>query len=271
MNSYHIDKNLVITPEQISRAIENQEFTPYFQPIFCSISGDLTGCEVLLRWEHPEMRMIFPEQFIPVAESSNLIVPLTSLLMKKTESILKYATHLMPDNFYIGINVNSDNILAPEFEQQCIRMLEQLGKKKIKLVLELSERIKFQDTSKIHAAIETLQNNNILFALDDFGMEYSTFHCLQSIPVDFIKLDKIFIQRCGTNNVSDAIVDSVTMLARRLRINIVAEGIETIEQAISIKNKGIEYLQGYLFSPPVSGEVFIRKCLLSTESGINLD
>ncbi|ENW8677244.1 EAL domain-containing protein [Escherichia coli] len=102
MNSYHIDKYLVITPELISRAIENQEFTPYFQPIFCSVSGRLTGCEVLLRWFHPKIGIISPEIFIPIAESSNLVVPLIFLLMKKTENIFKYVNHLIPDNFHIG-------------------------------------------------------------------------------------------------------------------------------------------------------------------------
>ncbi|WP_252153289.1 EAL domain-containing protein, partial [Escherichia coli] len=92
----------MITPELISRAIENQEFTPYFQPIFCSVSGRLTGCEVLLRWFHPKIGIISPEIFIPIAESSNLVVPLIFLLMKKTENIFKYVNHLIPDNFHIG-------------------------------------------------------------------------------------------------------------------------------------------------------------------------
>lgn len=269
MNSCHIDKYLKITPEQIIRAIEHQEFTPYFQPIFCSGSGRLTGCEVLLRWKHPEMGIISPEIFIPVAESSNLVVPLTSLLMKKTENIFKYVNHLLPDDFHIGINVNSDNILDPEFEKQCVRMLEQIGRKKIKLVLELSERKKFQVTNEIHMMFDKLQKHNILFALDDFGIEYSTFHYLQVFPVDLIKLDKAFIQQCETNKISEAIVDSITMLARRLHIKIVAEGIETIEQEQTIKKKGIEYLQGYFYSPPVSGEIFVHKWLLSTESRLN--
>ena len=116
---------------------------------------------------------------------------------------------------------------------------------------------------------DKLQKHNILFALDDFGIEYSTFHYLQVFPVNFIKLDKAFIQQCETNKISEAIVDSITMLARRLHIKIVAEGIETIEQAKIIKKKGIEYLQGYFYSPPVSGEVFVHKWLLSTESRLN--
>lgn len=269
MNSYHIDKYLVITPELISRAIENQEFTPYFQPIFCSVSGRLTGCEVLLRWLHPKIGIISPEIFIPIAESSNLVVPLTSLLMKKTENIFKYVNHLIPDNFHIGINVNSDNTLDPEFEQQCVQMLEQLGKEKIKLILELSERKKLQDTNEVHTIVDKLQKHNVLFALDDFGVEYSTFHYLQDYSVDFIKLDKSFIQQCESNKISEAIVDSIAMLAKRLHIKVVAEGIETIEQAKAMKNKGIEYLQGYLFSPPVSGDVFIHKWILSTEKRSN--
>ncbi|ELS7769691.1 EAL domain-containing protein [Escherichia coli] len=268
MNSYYIDKYLVITPELISRAIENQEFIPYFQPIICSVSGRLTGCEVLSRWMHPKIGIISPEIFIPVAESSNLVVSLTSLLMKKAENIFKYVNHLIPDDFHLGINVNSEIILNPLFEQQCVQMLEQLGKEKIKLVLELSEK-KGQDTNEVHTIVDKLKKHNILFALDDFGVEYSTFHYLQAFSVDFIKLDKSFVQQYESNKISEAIVDSIAMLARRLHIKVVAEGIETIEQEKAMKNKGIEYLQGYLFSPPVSGDVFIHKWILSTDNGSN--
>ncbi|MCZ5439091.1 EAL domain-containing protein [Escherichia coli] len=120
-------------------------------------------------------------------------------------------------------------------------------RKKIKLILELSERKKLQDTNEVHTIVDKLKKHNVLFALDDFGVEYSTFHYLQDYSVDFIKLDKSFIQQCESNKISEAIVDSIAMLAKRLHIKVVAEGIETIEQEKAMKNKGIEYLQGYLF------------------------
>ena len=135
-NHYHH----IVTPEAISLALENHEFKPWIQPVFCAQTGVLTGCEVLVRWEHPQTGIIPPDQFIPLAESSGLIVIMTRQLMKQTADILMPVKHLLPDNFHIGINVSAGCFLAAGFEKECLNLVKKLGNDKIKLVLELTER-----------------------------------------------------------------------------------------------------------------------------------
>lgn len=132
-NHYHH----IVTPEAISLALENHEFKPWIQPVFCAQTGVLTGCEVLVRWEHPQTGIIPPDQFIPLAESSGLIVIMTRQLMKQTADILMPVKHLLPDNFHIGINVSAGCFLAAGFEKECLNLVNKLGNDKIKLVLEL--------------------------------------------------------------------------------------------------------------------------------------
>lgn len=142
-NKFYIPDNRchhIVTPEAISLALENHEFKPWIQPVFCAQTGVLTGCEVLVRWEHPQTGIIPPDQFIPLAESSGLIVIMTRQLMKQTADILLPVKHLLPDNFHIGINVSAGCFLAAGFEKECLNLVKKLGNDKIKLVLELTER-----------------------------------------------------------------------------------------------------------------------------------
>ncbi|HCU2298213.1 TPA: DNA-binding transcriptional activator/c-di-GMP phosphodiesterase PdeL, partial [Escherichia coli] len=170
-NHYHH----IVTPEAISLALENHEFKPWIQPVFCAQTGVLTGCEVLVRWEHPQTGIIPPDQFIPLAESSGLIVIMTRQLMKQTADILMPVKHLLPDNFHIGINVSAGCFLAAGFEKECLNLVKKLGNDKIKLVLELTERNPIPVTPEARAIFDSLHQHNITFALDDFGTGYATY------------------------------------------------------------------------------------------------
>ncbi|HBB6441845.1 TPA: EAL domain-containing protein, partial [Escherichia coli] len=126
-NNFYIPDNRchhIVTPEAISLALENHEFKPWIQPVFCAQTGVLTGCEVLVRWEHPQTGIIPPDQFIPLAESSGLIVIMTRQLMKQTADILMPVKHLLPDNFHIGINVSAGCFLAAGFEKECLNLVK---------------------------------------------------------------------------------------------------------------------------------------------------
>ncbi|HCO7161221.1 TPA: EAL domain-containing protein [Escherichia fergusonii] len=252
-NGYHH----VITPEAISLALENHEFKPWIQPVFCAQTGVLTGCEILVRWEHPQTGIIPPDQFIPLAESSGLIVILTRQLMKQTADILLPVKDLLPDNFHIGINVSAGCFLAPGFERECLNLVNKLGTDKIKLVLELTERNPIPVTPEARAIFDSLHRHNITFALDDFGTGYATYRYLQAFPVDFIKIDKSFVQMASIDEISGHIVDNIVELARKPGLSIVAEGVETQEQADLMIGKGVHFLQGHLYSPPLPGAKFI--------------
>ncbi|EGR6562951.1 EAL domain-containing protein, partial [Escherichia coli] len=162
-NNFYIPDNRchhIVTPEAISLALENHEFKPWIQPVFCAQTGVLTGCEVLVRWEHPQTGIIPPDQFIPLAESSGLIVIMTRQLMKQTADILMPVKHLLPDNFHIGINVSAGCFLAAGFEKECLNLVKKLGNDKIKLVLELTERNPIPVTPEARAIFDSLHQHN---------------------------------------------------------------------------------------------------------------
>ncbi|WP_096308608.1 EAL domain-containing protein [Escherichia coli] len=216
----------------------------------------------LVRWEHPQTGIIPPDQFIPLAESSGLIVIMTRQLMKQTADILMPVKHLLPDNFHIGINVSAGCFLAAGFEKECLNLVKKLGNDKIKLVLELTERNPIPVTPEARAIFDSLHQHNITFALDDFGTGYATYRYLQAFPVDFIKIDKSFVQMASVDEISGHIVDNIVELARKPGLSIVAEGVETQEQADLMIGKGVHFLQGYLYSPPVPGNKFISEWVM---------
>lgn len=252
----------IVTPEAISLALENHEFKPWLQPVFCAQTGVLTGCEVLVRWEHPQTGVIPPDQFIPLAESSGLVVIMTRQLMKQTAELLMPVKHLLPDNFHIGINVSAGCFMAAGFENECLELVRKLGEDKIKLVLELTERNPIPVTPEARAIFDSLHQHNITFALDDFGTGYATYRYLQAFPVDFIKIDKSFVQMASVDEISGHIVDNIVELARKPGLSIVAEGVETQEQADLMIGKGVHFLQGYLYSPPVPGNKFVSEWVM---------
>ncbi|WIF57215.1 EAL domain-containing protein [Atlantibacter hermannii] len=262
-------KESPITPEMLSCAIEKNEIKAWFQPVFCSTGGRLSGCEVLARWEHPEKGVIAPELFIPLAESSGLIVPLTSQIMAGTGDLLEPVSCFLPENFHIGINCGVSNFLAPSLEQECESLLARFGQCKVNLVLELTERERFPDKPDVRATFDRLKKQNIYFAMDDFGTGYCGFKYLQYLPLDFIKLDKSIVQQAAKNEISRLIIESITALAEKLSISVIAEGVETPEQAAILAEKGVVYLQGFLYSSPLPGDFFIRKWILPSGTGLH--
>lgn len=240
----------------LQNALKNEEFIPWFQPVICAENGKLAGCEVLARWNRPGVGMMSPYTFIPMAEQTGLSVPLVAQLMHKTGTILKDMWHTLPKGFYVGFNVSAADISAPEFRSNCLMLNDLMRGRGFNLLLEITERIPFSVSPRSIATLKSLRDLGICLALDDFGTGYSSFQLLQHCPVDYLKIDKSFIQQQGRAHISTCIVDSIIGLAHKLELKIIAEGIETQKQAKVMTDKGIHYLQGFLYSPPVPGERF---------------
>ncbi len=255
--------------DMLENALTHEEFKPYFQPVISAKNHQLTGCEVLIRWHHPVSGIIPPDQFIPLAESTGLIAPITQQLMLQVEHTLSSVAHLLPDQFHIGINISPAHFLSPGLEDDCRKFLSAFPKGKVKLVLELTERNQLSVTTESKALFAKLRQQGVLFALDDFGTGYATHSYLQSFPVDYIKLDKGFVQMVGVDEISGHIVENVIELAGRLGIDIIAEGIETESQELFMKEKGSSYLQGYRYAPPLSAEQFIVEWVYNDRNGKN--
>ncbi|WP_313063914.1 autotransporter strand-loop-strand O-heptosyltransferase [Atlantibacter hermannii] len=183
--------------------------------------------------------------------------------------LLEPVSCFLPENFHIGINCGVSNFLAPSLEQECESLLARFGQCKVNLVLELTERERFPDKPDVRATFDRLKKQNIYFAMDDFGTGYCGFKYLQYLPLDFIKLDKSIVQQAAKNEISRLIIESITALAEKLSISVIAEGVETPEQAAILAEKGVVYLQGFLYSPPLPGDFFIRKWILPSGTGLH--
>lgn len=238
-----------IAPKQIlGEAIKNKKIIPYIQPIVRSSDYYPVGGEVLARWVDQES-VIPPAQFIALAEQSDLIIPLTrSLIMQVHEKLVTDIHNNIP--FLLSFNVS-----APHFESAYLASdfsLIMNGKdNNIKVVLEITEREALTYNDKVGTNILHLKEMGIDLALDDFGTGYSSLEYFQHINVDYIKIDKQFVQRLGEDPLSNHIIDNVVDLASRLGIKVIAEGVETESQAIYLQESGVDFLQGYLFSKPV--------------------
>lgn len=237
----------------LSQALENNEFEVYYQPVVDLQEGIISGMEALIRWNHPKRGMIFPMEFIPLAEETGLIIPMSEWVL--VQAILQ--TNLWnKQGFDLKVSVN----LSPKQlrEGHLITTIDRiLDKTKIPvqhLELEITETTILDEsfTSTINAIFE----RGITLSIDDFGTGYSGLSYLTHFHIDKIKIDKSFIDNIVINNDSAAIVTATLAMAKELGIKTLAEGVETKEQLEFLKKRGCQYIQGYYFSKPVSAKQF---------------
>lgn len=234
--------------QRLREAIQNNDITPYIQPIVRSSDFRPVGGEVLSRWVE-QGTAVPPEQFIALAEQNGLIVPLTQSLIGQVAAGL--ASDFQPEApFYLSFNVSSPHFASPQLIAD-FSCLSEAPAQNIHLMLEITEREALMYNENVTANIARLKELGIRLALDDFGTGYSSLEYFQHIHIDAIKIDKIFVQRLGDDPLSDHIIANVTDLASRLGLTIIAEGVETASQAALLREKGVDFLQGYLFSRPM--------------------
>ncbi|EUM24172.1 EAL domain-containing protein [Enterobacter sp. BIDMC 26] len=251
--------------DEIKRALERHEFIPYFQPIFESDTERCIGAEVLIRWHHPRDGIIFPDCFIPQAESSGMIVPVTAGLMQDVAKTLRSAGMLLPEGFHIGINISPQHITDPAFSAHCRSFLQSLSHRAITLVLELTEREPLQLNTPTLAQIADLQMAGVIIAIDDFGTGHSSLSYLQAFRVDTLKIDRSFISKMVQHAPSENVIDNIVDLSQRLSLQLVAEGVETEEQARLLRKKGVHLLQGFYYGRPQPWQQFVSDYLLTAE------
>ncbi len=245
--------NKSTTPEEtLRKAIAKGEIVPYYQPIVNGREGTLRGVEVLARWKHPKAGFISPSVFIPAAEKSGLIVPLTRSLMAQVVAHMNAIDSKLPEGFHIGVNFSASHIVAPSFVAECLAYKQSFARQDLNLVIEVTEREPLHVDEHLIQTLNVLHENGFAIALDDFGTGYSGLSYLHDLHIDYIKIDQSFVGRVNAYADSTLILDSVLELARKLSISIVAEGVETQAQLDYLSRNNITYLQGYYFFKPVS-------------------
>ena len=259
--AYAIDKylNKNDTPEEtLRRAIVKGEIVPFYQPIVNGREGTLRGVEVLARWKHPTAGYISPASFIPVAEKSGLIVPLTQSLMRQVAANMNAIASKLPSGFHVGINFSASHITAPTFVEECLNFKARFSRKDLNLVLEVTEREPLHVDEHLVQTLNVLHENGFVIALDDFGTGYSGLSYLHDLHIDYIKVDQSFVARVSMEEDSTRILDCVLDLARKLSLSIVAEGVETKAQVDYLNRNDITFQQGYYFFKPVNFTELIK-------------
>ena len=241
-------------PEQIKSGRENP-FILYYQPIICLQTGRLTGFEALLRWSHPKRGFISPNEFIPVAEDTGLIVPLGAWVLREACRQLRLWQVEYPQALDLTMNVNlsSKQLSAPNLVEQIDDVLEETSLNAACLKLEITETMLMENAAD-SGVLNEFQARNIKVAIDDFGTGYSSLSYLHKLQVSTLKIDRSFVSRLGAEDEKSEIVQAIINLATNLGVDVVAEGIETPEQLRELLRLKCEYGQGYFFAKPLQKE-----------------
>lgn len=242
----------------LRKAISNNEFELYYQPKVDITSGFIVGSEALIRWNHPQIGLVPPQQFIPAAEENGLILPITKWVLEtacKQNALWQQAGH---NPIEVAVNVSSRIFQQEDFVGIVKQVLKDTRLKAEYLSLEITESTMMEDPDLVVKILQELKEIGVQSSIDDFGTGYSSLAYIKKLPVSIIKVDRSFIKDICTNPDDAAIAQAVAAMAKSMNLRVIAEGVETIEQLKILQDLGYNEMQGYLVSPPVSADNFVR-------------
>jgi len=244
--------------DEMEEALRRHEFVPYLQPKYNAATGKICGAEALIRWITAEGKIIPPGRFIPLAENNgfvrNLDKEMFTMVCQLQKTLLDQGLKPVP----ISVNVSRQLLYDKNFASDYCNYITELGIPVNLVELEITESALFEDINLFRSTLETLRAFGFRILMDDFGTGYSSLMMLHTVPIDIMKLDKSFIDDYEDEKGS-SIIQCVLNLAKMLKIPVVAEGVETKEQYIYLKNSGCDVIQGYYFSKPIPKEEYFEK------------
>lgn len=242
--------------EELRRGLANHEIKAWLQPIMSSAHGSIVGFEALARWQHPQRGILTPDQFLDVAEEAGLLTEIDTAVMRDAcLQISSWHTSQQDITPRLAINVSAASLADRQLQHRIQTTLDHSGFPARNLFLEITETTLVDDNSAAQNNITAAERMGVRLAIDDFGTGYSSLSYLKRFPVGILKIDRSFIQGIGTSSEDEIIVETVIKMARSLGLELVAEGVESAEQADWLRSLGCHYLQGYYFGAPASGEI----------------
>ena len=267
-----LDRQPVVALEAnpIEAALRNSllhdRFFLEYQPIF-NLAGRVIEAEALLRSHEPLLQKIGPSAYIPVAEETNLILPVGERVLRMACASLAEWRGLGLDDVTVAVNVSCTQLVSPGFAELALRLFEKHQVLASAIHMEVTETLLPHDTSSMLAQMTMLVEAGICFSIDDFGTGYSTLERLSRLPITTMKIDQSFVREINSNGRMFHIIRGMVDLARHLGMDVIAEGVETEEQFELLRAVGCERFQGYLFSRPL-GATRIRELLIANRSPV---
>lgn len=241
--------------EEIRKGMADGEFSVYYQPICDTVTGACSGVEALMRWLRSNGRSISPAVFILAAEEEGLTVSLTQHLFRLIEEDVRSWQVTAP--FHLGVNIAAPHLTDRSFTTDVLRLWVSLDAA-FRLVLEITERCLVEDTETASAKLHELRQKGCQVAVDDFGTGYCSLSLLQSLPVDYLKIDKIFIDSLTSADADTPVLDAIVGLSRRLNITTIAEGVTAPHQIDWLIKNQVPYVQGYYYGRPMPAADFYQ-------------
>lgn len=235
----------------LRRALSKQEFSLHYQPQVDVITGELIGTEALLRWRHPKLGMVPPDRFIPIAEDSGLIVPLGEWVLREACRQNKAWQDAGFPPIPVAVNISTLQFRQQNFTETVTWILAETGLSPKYLELEITESLMMHDAQRVVEQLSRLKALGVQLAIDDFGAGYSSLSYLKRIPVNKVKIDMSFVREITSDPDSAAIAAVIIGIGHTLRLQVIAEGVETLEQFSVLKAQGCDHTQGYYFSRPL--------------------
>ena len=242
---------------EMRAGLKHQQFLLYFQAQVDS-TGQTTGAEALVRWQHPQRGLVPPLQFIPLAEETGLIIPLGNWVLEEAcKTLSTWASDPAFADLSLAVNVSARQLRQVSFVEDVLLVLERTGANPRRLKLELTESLLVDSIDETILKMNQLKAKGVGFSLDDFGVGYSSLSYLKLLPLDQLKIDQSFVRDILTDPNDEAISRTIVALGNSLGLSVIAEGVETAEQKVRLAGLGCFFYQGYFFSRPIPIESFM--------------
>ncbi|MFP4098031.1 MAG: EAL domain-containing protein [Alphaproteobacteria bacterium] len=238
----------------------NGEITLFYQPVVDLQTGEIKGFEALMRWFHPEKGFISPAVFIPVIEETGQIIEASNWALRTACSALKRIEQSVSTgkNLHMSVNFSNEDFSDPDFIDNIYKALSETDVKAEQVHLEITERLLVTQPERAKEALDMCRKAGMSVAIDDFGTGYSSLNYLHKYPIDTLKIDQSFIRNMEQDESLLALVRSIVTLGQNMKMDIIAEGVETLHEAKILKEMGCEYVQGYHFAKPMSEKDIIQ-------------
>ncbi|CPR15324.1 EAL domain-containing protein [Brenneria goodwinii] len=241
--------------DKIRKGMAKGEFSVYYQPIYNAKSQNCTGVEALLRWRRSNGQWIKPEVFIATAEKEGMIIPITRHLFDLVASDI--ASWGVKPGFHLGLNVAAEHLHHPDFVADVRDFAARVASYQLNITLELTERTLISTGVDVIQRLHQLRKDGFRISIDDFGTGHCSLSYLQNFPLDFLKIDRGFVSAISSPDEEAPILDAIINLSHRMKLGMVAEGVETAEQLAYLKQRGVIFIQGFLYAKPMSSESLI--------------